>query len=108
LLKIRKAEFLQQERENIELGDAKVADCTIMLSRGGAAKANVLFRRGFVPELLNASAKLDAGALAAHAEGRVAALKQEGARKKLERCTETASSARIRSTSGFVSPQSRD
>lgn len=73
------------EREKIELGDAKVADCTIVLSRGGAAKANVVFRRGFVPELMSALAELDTGSLADHAEGQVAALKQEGARKKLEK-----------------------
>lgn len=73
------------EREKIELGDAEVADCTIVLSRGGAAKANVVFRRGFVPELLRALVELDPGSLAGHAEGHIAALKQQGARKKLEK-----------------------
>ncbi|MFK4386989.1 hypothetical protein [Bradyrhizobium sp. USDA 223] len=73
------------EKEKIALGNTKAADCTIVLSRGGTAKASVLFRRGFVPELLTALAELDVNELAKHAEGAIAALNKDGARSKFEK-----------------------
>ncbi|WP_315730216.1 hypothetical protein [Bradyrhizobium sp. SZCCHNRI2010] len=62
-----------------------VADCTIMTSRGGNAKATVLFRRGFVPALMNALIALDPDELDPKATANIAALKEQGARKKLEK-----------------------
>lgn len=73
------------DKAKIELGDPKVADCTIMLSRGGTSKASALFGRGFVPELLQALTSLDISELVPHAEGQIAALKQDGASKKFEK-----------------------
>lgn len=73
------------ERKKIELGADTVADCTIVPSRGGTDKATVIFRRGFVTGLLKALTELDAEKLVPSASNAITALKEEGARKKLEK-----------------------
>ena len=73
------------DRKKIELTEGKGADCTIMPGRGSSAVAKALFRRGFVPALLNALTKVDAGQLMAHAGEQIEALKKDGSRKKLEK-----------------------
>lgn len=72
-------------KQKVDLGAETIADCKVLPSRGGTAKAAVLFRRGFVGGLITALTALSADALAPAAAAAIASLKEPGAREKLEK-----------------------